>query len=146
MITTKREKAIKILLERVTQAKQEHIADLMRANRVEELEELVKEFDMSDFDDNVESIGRLQLKLAEIPEDSLLELVFVLNSSNSWGHQIWDNWEEFTAALRESGQPLEIQIADLMEDCNLSEYTLEELLSGKHSEEDDDDWDDEPEE
>lgn len=136
---TKREKAIKILRERVNQAKQEHIADLMRVNRVEELEELTKEFDMSDFDDNVESIGRLQLKLAEIPEDCLLELVFVLNIGNSWDHQIWDNWEEFTATLRESGQPLEIQIADLMEDCNLFEYTLEELLSGKHSEEDDDD-------
>ena len=136
---TKRERAIRILIQKVEEAKQAHVEDLMRANRAEELEELTKEFDMSDFDDNVESIGRLQLKLAEIPEDSLLELVFVLNSSNSWDHQIWDNWEEFTAALRESGQPLEIQVADLMEDCNLFEYTLEELLSGKHSEEDDDD-------
>ena len=136
---TKREKAIKILRERVNQAKQEHIADLMRANRVEELEELVKEFDMSDFDDNVESIGRLQLKLTEVPEDCLLELVFVLNAGNSWDHEVWEDWSEFVETLRNSGQPLEIQVADLMEDCNLFEYTLEELLSGKHPEEDDDD-------
>ena len=136
---TKREKAIKILRERVNQAKQEHIADLMRANRVEELEELVKEFDMSDFDDNVESIGRLQLKLTEVPEDCLLELVFVLNAGNSWDHEVWEDWSEFVETLRNSGQPLEIQVADLMEDCNLFEYTLEELLSGKHSEKDDDD-------
>lgn len=132
---TKREKAIKILRERVNQAKQEHIADLMRANRVEELEELVKEFDMSDFDDNVESIGRLQLKLTEVPEDCLLELVFVLNIGNSWDHQIWGNWEEFTQALEDSGKSPEIQIAKLIKKRNLCEYSLEKLLSDKHSEE-----------
>ena len=136
---TKRERAIRILIQKVEEAKQAHVEDLMRANRVEELEELTKEFDMSDFDDNVESISRLQLKLAEIPEDCLLELVFVLNIGNSWDHEVWEDWSEFVETLRNSGQPLEIQIADLMEDCNLFEYTLEELLSGKHSEEDDDD-------
>lgn len=135
---TKREKAIQILIQKVKEAKQAHVEDLMRANRVEELEELAKEFDMSDFDDNVESIGRLQLKLTEVPEDCLLELVFVLNAGNSWDHEVWEDWSEFVETLRNSGQPLEIQVADLMEDCNLSEYTLEKLLSSKHSEEDDD--------
>ena len=48
---TKREKAIQILIQKVKEAKQAHVEDLMRANRVEELEELAKEFDMSDFDD-----------------------------------------------------------------------------------------------
>ena len=132
---TKREKAIQILIQKVKEAKQAHVEDLMRANRVEELEELAKEFDMSDFDDNVESIGRLQLKLTEVPEDCLLELVFVLNAGNSWDHEVWEDWSEFVETLRNSGQPLEIQVADLMEDCNLSEYTLEKLLSSKHDDE-----------
>lgn len=132
---TKRENAIQILIQKVKEAKQAHVEDLMRANRVEELEELAKEFDMSDFDDNVESIGRLQLKLTEVPEDCLLELVFVLNAGNSWDHEVWEDWSEFVETLRNSGQPLEIQVADLMEDCNLSEYTLEKLLSSKHDDE-----------
>ena len=81
------------------------------------------------------TIGRLQLKLTEVPEDCLLELVFVLNAGNSWDHEVWEDWSEFVETLRNSGQPLEIQVADLMEDCNLSEYTLEKLLSSKHDDE-----------
>ena len=130
----KREDVLEFLVKKIEEMKKEHVADLMRANRVEELKAIAEAIDLSEMD---EYIGRedLELRLAEIPADSLLETVFVLINSEIDDCEIWEDWEELQSALKDSGKALECQIANLMGGWNLGFLTVEELLTGDVSDE-----------
>lgn len=141
----KREEVLEFLVEKIEEMKKEHVADLMRANRVEELEAIAEAIDLSEMDEYIQKED-LELRLAEIPADSLLETVFVLNNSKREDYEIWEDWQDVARALEDSGRELECIIADLMRFDDLCNFTLEVLLSGEIPEEDDDDCDDEPEE
>lgn len=141
-----RKKVVAFLVNKIEEMKKEHVDDLMRANRIEELEAIAETLDLSEIDEYIQEEDYLNLKLEEMPADRLLETVFVLNSSESEDYEIWEDWEELQSALKDSGKSLESQIAELMECDNICDLTLEVLLSGEIPEEDDDDCDDEPEE
>lgn len=142
----KREDVLEFLVEKIEEMKKEHVADLMRANRVEELEAIAETIDLSEIDEYIQEGDYLNLKLEEIPADSLLETVFVLNNSKREDYEIWEDWQYVARVLEDSGRELECIIADLMRFDDLCNFTLEVLLSGEIPEEDDDDCDDEPEE
>ena len=137
----KREDVLEFLVEKIEEMKKEHVADLMRANRVEELEAIAETLDLSEIAEYSQK-KHLDLKLAEIPTDSLLETVFTLNNCKSLDGEIWEDWQEVTRMLEDSERELEILIAGLMRYDNLCTFSIEELLSGEIPEEDDE----EPEE
>ena len=99
-----RKKVVAFLVNKIEEMKKEHVDDLMRANRIEELEAIAETLDLSEIDEYIQEEDYLNLKLEEIPADSLLETVFVLINSEVDDRQIWEDWEEFQSALKDSGK------------------------------------------
>ena len=135
-----RKNVIRFLEETIEFLKKEHVDDLMRAGRVEELEEIGLQINFEPLDDYLKGkiVGTLELTLEEIPENSLLEMVFIANRSEYSDWDIFDNWTELQEALLKKKGKLEFIIGSLIEYSNLSDLSLEELLTGEIVEEDDD--------
>ena len=123
----KREQVVKFLVKTIEEMKKEHVADLMRANRLEELEAIAETIDLSKMDDNIHQ-ENLELRLDEIPEDSLLETAFILCKSKSCDENIFEDWEIFQEALDSSGKSLEYHIAEIMDCFSLCCISVEELI------------------
>lgn len=122
-----REQVLEFLVNKIDEMKREHVADLMRANRVEELEAIAETIDLSKMDEYIQQES-LKLRLDEIPEDSLLEIAFILCESENCDDDIFEDWEIFQEALSSSGKTLEYHIAEIMEHYNLGSVSVEELL------------------
>lgn len=133
---TERDQVVQFLVEKIEEMKKEHVADLMRANRSDELEAIAEKLDLSVLNNFVES-DYLDLSPEELPEDSLLELVFILNHSSLPDDDVFLDWTVFRDALAKTGKSLEYQIAELMDDWNIGDLTLEEILTGEVDEDDD---------
>lgn len=133
---TERNQVVQFLVEKIEDMKKEHVADLMRANRSDELEAIAEKLDLSVLNNFVES-DYLDLSPEELPEDSLLELVFILNHSSLPDDDVFLDWTVFRDALAKTGKSLEYQIAELMDDWNIGDLTLEEILTGEVDEDDD---------
>lgn len=133
---TERNQVVQFLVEKIEEMKKEHVADLMRANRSDELKAIAEKLDLSVLNNFVES-DYLDLSPEELPEDSLLELVFILNHSSLPDDDVFLDWTVFRDALAKTGKSLEYQIAELMDDWNIGDLTLEEILTGEVDEDDD---------
>ena len=133
---TERDQVVQFLVEKIEEMKKEHVADLMRANRSDELKAIAEKLDLSVLNNFVES-DYLDLSPEELPEDSLLELVFILNHSSLPDDDVFLDWTVFRDALAKTGKSLEHQIAELMDDWNIGDLTLEEILTGEVDEYDD---------
>lgn len=133
---TERDQVVQFLVEKIEEMKKEHVADLMRANRSDELKAIAEKLDLSVLNNFVES-DYLDLSPEELPEDSLLELVFILNHSSLPDDDVFLDWTVFRDALAKTGKSLEYQIAELMDDWNIGDLTLEEILTGEVDEDDD---------
>ena len=133
---TERNQVVQFLVEKIEEMEKEHVADLMRANRSDELKAIAEKLDLSVLNNFVES-DYLDLSPEELPEDSLLELVFILNHSSLPDDDVFLDWTVFRDALAKTGKSLEYQIAELMDDWNIGDLTLEEILTGEVDEDDD---------
>ena len=137
---TERDHVVQFLVEKIDEMKKEHVADLMRANRLDELNTIAEELDLSVLNNFVKS-DYLELYPKELPEDSLLELVFILNHTSFPDDDVFLDYTDFRDALAKTGKSLECQIAELMDDWNIGDLTLEEILTGEVEDWDEDDLD-----
>ena len=136
---TERDHVVQFLVEKIDEIKKEHVADLMRANRLDELNTIAEELDLSVLLDFVEESYYLNLSPEELPEDSLLELVFILNQTSLSDDDVFLDWIVFRDALAKTRKSLEYQIAELMDNWNIGDLTLEEILTGEIEDWDEDD-------
>lgn len=127
---TERDHVIQFLFKKIDEMKKEHVADLMRAKRLDELNTIAEKLDLSVLNYFVKSYY-LDLPLEGLPEDSLLEMVFIINQTSFSDEDILLDWNVFRDALAKTGKSLECQIAELMDDWNIGFLTLEQLLTGK---------------
>ena len=127
---TERDHVIQFLFKKIDEMKKEHVADLMRANRLDELNTIAEKLDLSVLNYFVKSYY-LDLPLEGLPEDSLLEMVFIINQTSFSDEDILLDWNVFRDALAKTGKNFECQIAELMNDWNIGFLTLEQLLTGK---------------
>ena len=158
---TERDHVIQFLFKKIDEMKKEHVADLMRAKRLDELNTIAEKLDtigymkdlerlkVGEFDiknsitiEELEKIDLsvlnyfvksyyLDLPLEGLPEDSLLEMVFIINQTSFSDEDILLDWNVFRDALAKTGKNFECQIAELMDDWNIGYLTLEQLLTGK---------------
>lgn len=111
--------------------KEEHVDDLMKAGRVDELKNIAKDLDFFVFCEFFIDHEEFFLDLEEIPKGCHYELAFWANQAQAWeNNEIFDNVEEYRGFLYSLGEKLSCNIADSMEDYELNELTLEELLFG----------------
>lgn len=127
---TERDHVIQFLFKKIDEMKKEHVADLMRAKRLDELNTIAEKLDLSVLNYFVKSYY-LDLPLEGLPEDSLLEMVFIINQTSFSDEDILLDWNVFRDALAKTGKNFECQIAELMDDWNIGYLTLEQLLTGK---------------
>ena len=127
---TERDHVIQFLFKKIDEMKKEHVADLMRAKRLDELNTIAEKLDLSVLKYFVKSYY-LDLPLEGLPEDSLLEMVFIINQTSFSDEDILLDWNVFRDALAKTGKNFECQIAELMDDWNIGYLTLEQLLTGK---------------
>lgn len=137
---TERDHVVQFLVEKIDEMKKEHVADLMRANQSDELKAIAEKLDLSVLNNFVKS-DYLELYPKELPEDSLLELVFILNHTSFPDDDVFLDYTDFRDALAKTGKSLECQIAELMDDWNIGDLTLEEILTGEVEDWDEDDLD-----
>lgn len=136
-----RHQVVQFLVEKIEEMKKEHVADLMRANQLEELNKISARLDLSLLPDFVEN-NFLKLSMEELPEDSLLESVFILRHVGFSDDEVFSDWHDFKATLKNTGKDLECQIAELMDLYNICCLTLEEILTGKIEDDDEDEDED----
>ena len=127
---TERDHVIQFLFKKIDEMQKEHVADLMRAKRLDELNTIADKLDLSVLNYFVKSYY-LDLPLEGLPEDSLLEMVFIINQTSFSDEDILLDWNVFRDALAKTGKNFECQIAELMDDWNIGYLTLEQLLTGK---------------
>lgn len=125
-----REEVLEFLEAQLNKLKEEHVADLMKANRVEELEEIVDELEFDTLEEFCDENGSLNLEICEILEDFHYELAFYISQSGCEDHEIFEDEDDFRELLKETQEELAETIADTMESYNLRWCSIEELLSG----------------
>ena len=124
---TKREEVISFLVNTIDNLKQQNVADLMRKGELKKLKPIASMLDLSGLNEFI-AYEPLDLKFSEIPEDSYLELVFIINNSNCPDNEVFDNWWDFVDFLRNIGKNLEVHIAEAMDDDDLCDLTLNDLI------------------
>jgi len=126
---------MEFLEEEINKMKEKHVEDLMRANRVEELEEVGNKIDFTILEEYLKEKQILGINSQEVPQDSWLEFIFIIHQSGfdyeKSTYCIWGDLEEILEHLKECSGKLERKIADLMHRKFLADYSLEELLAGK---------------
>lgn len=131
---TTRKEAKKFLFEQLEKLhKEEHVDDLMKAGRLDELAEIAKDLDFSVFNDFFDGHEEFFLKLEEIPEGYHYETIFYFTcQEEDWEDEvIFDNYYEVIEFFRDCKEKCAENIADLMENYNLCGLTLKELLTGE---------------
>lgn len=126
-----REKVIKFLEAQLKKLKEEHVADLMKANRVEELEEIADELEFEPLVEFLEENIILDLENHEILEDCHYELAFYISQSGYDDTCIFDDYEDFVDLLEKTQEELAETIATIMVTTDLCACSIEELLSGE---------------
>ena len=124
---TKREELINFLVNTIGNLKEQNVADLMRKGELKKLKPIASMLDLSGLNEFI-AYEPLDLKFSEIPEDSYLELVFIINNSNCPDNEVFDNWWDFVDFLRNIGKNLEVHIAEAMDDDDLCDLTLNDLI------------------
>ncbi len=112
--------------------KEEHVDDLMKDGRIEELVDIPEDLDCSVLRDFLNEHNKFFLEVEEIPDGCHYELAFWINQScEPWfDNQIFDDYEEYIIFLYSLGENLADTIAATMESRDLSGLALAELLFG----------------
>lgn len=134
-----REVVLKFLEAQLKKLKEEHVSDLMKANRVEELEEIVDELEFDTLEEFCDENESLKLEICEIPEDFHYELAFYISQSGCEDREIFEDYDDFRELLKETQEELAETIADTMERYDLRWCSIEELLAGVPTEDDEED-------
>jgi len=113
--------------------KEEHVDDLMKAGRLDELADIASDLDFSIFCDFFEYHEEFFLELEEIPNECHYEVIFYfLCQDEDWEDiEIFDDWEEIIDFFRNCEEKTAQNIAWLMERHNLCALTLKEILNGE---------------
>lgn len=123
-------KEIKKFLEgQLKYLKEQHVEDLMKAGRIQELKNIVKVLDYSlvyDFCAN----QKLAIQASEIPKEYLYEVVLYVSNSKMEDNEWFEDYSDFIEMLMEKGEVLAKQIAASMGIDDLCNYTIEDLLLG----------------
>lgn len=106
-----------------------HVEDLMKAGRVQELEDIMKELNFSPMQEFCDEQS-LDLWDSEIPEGYHYELVLYVSQSGISDDEFFENYGDFMDMLMRTGEDLAEQIEDIMKGFNLCDCTIEELLFG----------------
>lgn len=137
---TTRKEAKRFLFEQLEKLhKEEHVDDLMKAVRLDELDDIAKDLDFSVFCDFFDEHEGFFLELEEIPDECQHETIFYFASQKGteWlDEQIFDNYDEIIAFFRKRREKCAQNIADMMENYNLFGLTIKELLTGEVEESD----------
>ncbi len=130
---TTRKEAKQSLFEQLERLhKEEHVDDLMKAGRLDELVDIAKDLDIFIFCNFFVEHKEFFLDLEEIPNGCHYELAFWINQSKAWNNErIFDDEDEYIDFLYSLEERLAQNIAEIMESRNLSDLTLEELLFGR---------------
>lgn len=125
-----REEILKFLVGQLEELKEENVADLMKAKRIDELWEISKKLEILPLQKFCRT-EHLCLNISEIPKGYHYELVFYLSQSEIFDYEIFRNPLEFEELLRKTQQDLAIQIANIMTKYTLCYCTIRELVYGK---------------
>ena len=125
-----REKVLEFLESQFEKLKEEeHVEDLMKRGRLDELNQLVEELDFSILDE-FRNEKYLALGIDEIPvENYLYEIVFYVMHSDMQDCEFFLSYNDIIKLLRKKEEDLATEIAELMQWHNLKEYSIEELLN-----------------
>ncbi len=107
---------------------EEHVEDLMKARRSEELKRIVKEIDFSPVRKFIEKNESLNLSIDEIKEEFCYEIVLYIWGSGKEDWEFFEEYDDFRKVLYEKKEELAEAIANLIAEYNLCGYTLGELL------------------
>ena len=124
---TRRKEVLNFLVNTIDNLKQQNVADLMRKGDLKKLKDIASKLDLSGLNEFI-AYEPLDLEFSEIPENSYLELVFIINNSNCPDNEVFDNWWDFVDFLRNIGKNLEVHIAEAMDDDDLCDLTLNDLI------------------
>ncbi len=130
-----RQEVLEFLGVQLKKLKEEHVADLMKANRVEELKEVANEMEFGPLNAFIEENGYLELEFFEIPKGYHYELAFYISQSECVDNDIFEDFDDFIELLEETQEELAEKIATTMAGHSLCDCSIEELLSGKLEEE-----------
>lgn len=124
-----REKIIKFFYEQLEKLKAEHVEDLMKAYRSNELERIVKEeIDFSPVKKFIKKNESLCLSGDEIKEEFCYEIALYVCESGNEDAEFFEDYEEFQKVLRAKNEELAILIAENMDYCDLREYSIKDLI------------------
>lgn len=107
---------------------EEHVEDLMKARRSEELKRIVEKIDFSPVRKFIEKNESLDLSKDEIKEEFCYEIVIYIWGSGKGDWDFFEEDDEFRDVLYEKEEELAEAIADLIAEYNLCDCTLGELL------------------
>lgn len=107
----------------------EHVDDLMKAGRIDELKDIAtKELDFSKLDEFYKDNDGLELVNGEIPEEYYYEVTFFFNQYVKEDCRVFYCFSDFGELLKQTEEPLAEHIAQIMEEENLCDVSLESLL------------------
>lgn len=107
---------------------EEHVADLMKAGRIEELKTIAQEIDFTMLVEYMNYDGKPFLDIKEIPQGSALELAFYISMSQYTELDVVEDFEKFMTELQTTGK-LGKSISNNMIYMDLNEMSIEELTS-----------------
>lgn len=123
-----REKVLKFLESQLKKLKEEHVEDLMKHGRIDELEQVAEELDFSTLD---EYCGKadLELEMDEIPlEGYEYEMCFYAMYSQWNDDEIFANYIDFIELLESKNEKMATEIANFMQSDDLMELSIEQLI------------------
>lgn len=125
-----RKKVVEFLRSQLKKLKEEeHVEDLMKHGRIDELKEVAEEMDYSMLDEFCIE-DDLDLEMDEIPlEGYEYEMVFYAMYSELDDLEIFADDDDFIELLEAKNEKIASKIVELMFLNDLSEITIEELLA-----------------
>jgi hypothetical protein len=122
-----RREVMNCIIIQLQQLKKEHVEDLMKAKRVEELYGIIEEMDVLPLQVFCEE-NNLWLKIPEFKHYPY-EWALYISRTGVTDIEIFDEPKEFIHFLEQMKEPLSRNIANNMRKANLCECTLQELIS-----------------
>ncbi len=105
--------------------KEEHVDDLMKAGRSDELADIAIDLDFSAFFDFFDDHNEFFLELEEIPNECHYEVIFYFSCQFNWEDaQIFDDCKEIIDFFRNCEEKTAQTIAECVEDYNLRSLRL----------------------
>ncbi len=107
---------------------EEHVEDLMKHGRVNELKQLAEELDFSRLHEFCKKKD-LNLQIDEISEEHFYEMIFYFIYCGYDDDKIFEDYNDIIALARKKEEEMAIEIADFMEMSDLMELPIEKLIN-----------------